>query len=205
MKKFLLFTLSLLSCAVIHAQDFEGIVEFKQQEGTSVETFVWYVKGDMVRIDEFETGSRVLKSCYLINTKDSSVRYLDHKAKTSAAFRRIATAVPSAATVQETKNDKELHTYKVTESIVKVQDTSFSYWMNSGKFGFFKPAVKLLGNQNMYFRYYWALDPKDNSMPLLITRQNSKDEETGRYEVTRIEKRTIDANLFTVPSDYKQQ
>lgn len=191
----------------VNAQDFEGMIEFKKQEGTKVENTTWYVKGDLVRIDEFEPGSRLLKSAYIINTKDSTMTFIDHKAKTYQSGLPVKTpATPVGCTVTETKNSKELQTYKTTEYTIKTPgDTAYSYWMTSGKFGFFKSSVSILGAQNNYFNYYWALDPKAGAMPMLITKSNGKGEETGRLEVTRIEKRSLDANLFVVPADYKKQ
>lgn len=206
MKNFLITLLLSFAIHVVYAQDFEGIVEFKLQEGTAIENSVWYVKGDMVRVDEFETGTRVLKGCYLINTKDSSIRYLDHKAKIATAFTRLVPFILIGTTVETTKNTKEVLTFKTTESVVKLPgDSTLSYWMNNGKFGFFKTAAKLMGPLNTYFNYYWVLDPKDGSMPMLVIKKNSKGEETGRLEVIRIEKRDIDEKLFAVPADYKQQ
>lgn len=205
MKKLLLLPVFLLFSCALFSQNFEGIVEFKKQEGTKTETSVWTIKGDMVRVDEFEPGSRVLKGCYLINTKDSTVRYLNHKEKTVSNHGIIKAAIPVGTTTEETKNNKEIQTYKTTENVVKTSgDSSFSYWISTGKFGFFKTAAYLLGPQNTYINYYWALNPGENTMPILVQRKNGKGEETGRFEAIRIEKRTIDANLFNVPADYKQ-
>lgn len=207
MKKLLLLPLfSLLSCALF-SQSFEGIIEFKIQEGTTTENSVWYVKDNMVRIDEFEPGSRVLKGCYLINTKDSSWKYLNHKDKTvKSPSGWGGSSIPSGCTSEQTKQSKEILDYKTSETILKTPGDSvtFSYWLNTGKFGFFNPALTILGTKNTFLYYYWALSPKENTMPLLVVKKNAKGEETGRFEAIRIEKRTIDVNLFNVPADYKQ-
>jgi hypothetical protein len=207
MKNALLFLFALFTIGV-SAQDFEGVIEFKKQEGKVIENTTWYVKGNLVRIDEFEPDSRLLISACIINTKDSSLTYINHRAKTyQHNMPAMLPAIILGTTVQETKNTKDLHTYKTTETTVKLPgDTvNYSYWMASGKFAFFKTAIWLYGASNSFFNYYWALEPKSGSMPLLVTKSNSKGAETGRFEVTRIEKRDLDANLFTVPADYKQQ
>lgn len=204
MKQLLMSALVLvLAGSTASAQDFEGIVEFKKQEGTVIETTVWYVRGNMVRIDEFEPGSRMLKSCYLINTKDSSVRYLDHKAKTASKYVGAKAKIPVGCRVENTKNTQELWTYKTTETVVQPNaDSTFRYWIHSGRFAFFRTAAYLVGPANSYLNYYWALEPKDNAMPMLITRENAAGKETGRLEVIRVEKRTIDEHMFNVPADY---
>ena len=58
MKKLVLVALTIFSVSLgLSAQDFEGIIEFKKQEGSNVENMVWYVKGDLVRVDQFDPKS----------------------------------------------------------------------------------------------------------------------------------------------------
>lgn len=204
MKNLLLCTILFLICLTsITAQNFEGIIEFKLQEGTKQETTVWYVKGDMVRIDEFEPGTRILKGCYLINTKENSAKYLDHKAKSWTAVIITQEQRPSSA-VEETDSTMEFHSYKATKYNVKTDSLQMSYWLNRGKFGFFTPALAFIAHKNVYYKYFWHLPSTDNAMPMLVTKKNSSGAETGRLEVIRIDKRVIDANLFNVPVGYKQ-
>ncbi len=209
MKKLMLVALTIFSVSLgLSAQDFEGIIEFKKQEGSNVENMVWYVKGDLVRVDQFEPKSRILKSALLINTKDSSVTFIDHHAKTHQ--RNVASMTPSilmGCVIEETKNSKEMLTYKTSEYTVKLPgDTAnYSYWISSGKFGFFKTAAWLFGSTNNYFNYYWALEPKSGTMPMLVTKSNAKGEETGRLEVTRVDKKAIDEKLFSIPAEYKEK
>lgn len=205
MKNFLLITCFFLTCmSSITAQDFEGIIEFKLQEGSKQETSVWYVKGDMVRIDEFEPGTRILKGCYLINTKENSAKYLDHTAKTWTSVIVTEEKRPMS-TVEEVDSTLEFQSYKATKYNVKTDSLQMSYWLNHGKFGFFTPALTFIAHKNVYYKYYWHLPSTDNAMPMLVTKKNSAGVETGRLEVTRIDKRVIDANLFNVPVGYKQQ
>lgn len=209
MKKLVLVALTIFSVSLgLSAQDFEGIIEFKKQEGSNVENMVWYVKGDLVRVDQFDPKSRVLKSALLINTKDSSVTFIDHHAKTYQ--RNVASMAPSILTgcvIEETKNSKEMLTYTTSEYTVKLPgDTAnYSCWISSGKFGFFKTAAGLFGSTNNYFNYYWALEPKSGTMPMLVTKSNAKGEETGRLEVTRVDKKAIDEKLFSIPAEYKEK
>lgn len=204
MKNFVLITGFFLLCIPsITAQDFEGIIEFKLQEGSKQETSVWYVKGDMVRIDEFAPGTRILKGCYIINTKENSAKYLDHKAKTWSGV--IITQSPAdESTVTEIDSTLEFHSYKASKCIVKTDSLQMTYWINRGRFGFFNPALRFIAHQNDFYEYFWHLPSSENAMPMLVTKKNSAGVETGRFEVIRIEKREIDANLFNVPVGYKQ-
>lgn len=208
MKKLILVVLSSLTVSVgITAQDFEGILEFKKQEGAAVDNSVWYVRGDMVRIDEFEPNSRILKSCYLINNKAGTAQYVNHKAKTWENAIQTLQEERTGCTVEETDNTKEMFTYKTNEYTVKNANgtVQLSYWLNFGKFGFFRPALKWVAFDNVFYDYFWVLPAKDNMMPMLVVKTNEKGEETGRLEVTRIEKRTVDAKLFDIPAGYSEK
>lgn len=204
MKNILFTLLLLLSISVVSAQDFEGIIEFKTVEGKESFTNVWYIKGDRVRIDHFEPGSRVLISCDLINIKDSSVMWLDHKTKTFGQMlnKMVATGLPIGTTIETTKNEKEILTYKATESIVKAPTETFNCWVSSGNFSFFRPAVVAAALFTDYNECFLALDVKEGSMPLIVIRKNAAGEETGRCEAIRIEKRSLDENLFAIPAGY---
>lgn len=201
----LILLVTLFTFSVVHAQDFEGIIEFKTTTGTNTESSVWYVKDNRVRVDVFEPGTRMLKGCHLINTNDSSIQYLDHKAKTFG--RELTTAISVRVDTKVTKSEgsKEILTYEATESTITYNDGSgYSCWISGNKFGFFRTAIRILGGNNDYYAAYWSLNPEEGAMPLLMIRKNAKGEETGRFEAVRIEKRSIDAALFNIPADYKQ-
>lgn len=208
MKKIILVLLASFTVSLgLSAQEFEGMIEFKKQEGKRIDNSVWYVKGDLVRVDEFEPGTRILKGCRLINTKDQTAKYLDHKAKTWTEMILTMSDAPQGVTVSESKNTKEILTYKTSEYMMRfpVDTMQLNYWVNFGKFGFFRPALKFMAFDNVFYEYYWQLPAKDNMMPMLVTRTNAKGEETGRLEVTRIDKKVIDAKLFDIPAGYSEK
>lgn len=189
------------------AQNFEGIIEFKKQTGTTTVNYVYYVKGNQVRIDEFAPGTRNVEGSFIVGLKDSSMVYLNHTRKMWGT-RKPGTArlAPAGCIVSATKNSKELFGYKCLETVVKnVSDsTQISYYIAPGKFAFFAPMVKILNRQENFSTYLLAVKMKDGSMPLLAIEKDLKGVEKGRLEVTRLESKTLDAGLFVTPKDYTQ-
>lgn len=208
LRRFLLLLLLVLPAAVsVCAQNFEGLIEFKKQSGTSIVNYVYYVKDNKVRIDEFTPGSRMVSGSFIIDTKDSTMLFLNHDRKMWGTRKpKGGLAAPAGAKTTITKNSKELFGYKCTEQVVKndADSTQISYWVAPGKFAFFKPMMQLLARQENFSTYFLALNVKDGSMPLLAIEKDLKGNETGRLEVTRLEQKPLAAGLFDTPKEYTE-
>lgn len=202
-----LFVLTIGFSVVASAQNFEGIIEFKKQTGKNVVNYVYYVKGNKVRIDEFAGNTRTVEASFILGLKDSSMIYLNH-ARNMWGTRTppSRTVAPAGAVASVTKNTKELFGYKCVEQIVTnaKDSTQISFFIAPGKFSFFAPMVKLLNRQENFSTYLLAINLKDGSMPLLAIEKDLAGNEKGRLEVTRLEQKVIAAGLFDIPKDYTQ-
>jgi hypothetical protein len=189
------------------AQNFAGIIEFKKQTGKDVVNYVYYVKGDKVRIDEFTPGTRTISGSFIIDTKANTMIFTDPDRKlwgTRAPSGNPVAAAGAMATT--TKEMKELFGYKCTEQVVTntADTTSISYFIAPGKFAFFAPMMKMLNRQERLSTYFFSLTVKDGYMPLLAIEKNLKGVERGRLEVTRIQQTDIADGMFTVPKEYTE-
>lgn len=193
--------------AAVMAQSFEGVIEFKKMTESDTTGYIYYIKGDKVRIDEIGTRSKKVEGSFIIDTKAGTMKFLSHDRQTWGAHKSgAAPAVAGKPVITKTTNTKVLHGYKCTEYVVKNPDenTTISYWMASGKFTFFKPMLKLLNRKEKFATYYLLLPVKDGAFSLIAKQTDNSGKETGRLEVTRIEKKTIDAAQFEVPKEYKE-
>ncbi|HTL82637.1 MAG TPA: DUF4412 domain-containing protein [Bacteroidia bacterium] len=192
----------------LHAQTFEGVMEVKKQTGKDVVNYEYFIKGDKVRIDEFAPDSRIVSGSFIINTKIDTMKYLLPDRKLwGTRVSKGGLAAPAGAAVVATKKTKELFGYKCSEQVVTVaaDSSKISYWITPGKFNFFMPMLKMLNRQENFSTYYAALTGlKDGSMPLLAIWTDLKGVEKGRLEVTRLEAKTVNDNMFTIPSDYTE-
>jgi hypothetical protein len=192
---------------VASAQNFEGIIEFKKQTGKNVVNYVYYVKGNKVRIDEFASGTRNVEASFILGLKDSSMIYLNHTRKMWGTRKPSRpSAAPAGCVASVTKNTKEIFGYNCTEHIVKnaKDSTQISFFIAAGKFMFFTPMVKLLNRQENFATYLLAVPMKEGSMPLLAIEKDLAGNEKGRLEVTRLEKKVLADGLFDTPKDYAE-
>ena len=200
----------LLLCfaTVLRAQTFEGIIEFKKQTGTDVVNYEYYIKGGKIRIDEFAPGSRIVSGSFIVDTAAKTMRYLlpDRKLWGTRASKG-GLAAPAGAAVTATKKTKELFGYKCVEQqvSVKADSSNISFWIAPGKFNFFLPMLKLLDRQENFSTYYMAIPSiKKGSMPMLAVWTDLNGVEKGRLEVTRLEAKTVNDNMFAIPTDYTE-
>jgi len=85
------------------------------------------------------------------------------------------------------------------------EGTQISFWVTSGgKFNFFRPMIKQLNRKEKFAIYYLLLDVKEGSVSFMAVQSDMSGKETGRLEVTKIQKKAVDASQFEVPKDYKE-
>ena len=189
------------------AQSFEGIIEFKKQTGKNVVNYVYYVKGNKVRIDEFASGTRNVEASFILGLKDSSMVYLNHTRKMWGTRKPSKpSAAPAGCVASLTKNTKDIFGYKCTEQVVKnaKDSTQISFFIAPGKFTFFAPMMKLLNRQENFATYLSAVPLKEGSMPLLAIEKDFAGNEKARLEVTRLEQKVLAEGLFDMPKDFTE-
>ena len=189
------------------AQNFEGIIEFKKQTGKTVVNYVYYVKGNKVRIDEFASGTRNVEASFILGLKDSSMVYLNHARKMWGTRKPSRPGVaPAGCIASQTKTTKEIFGYKCTEQLVQntKDSTQISFFIAPGKFAFFAPMVKLLNRQENFATYLLAVPLKEGAMPLLAVEKDLNGNEKGRLEVTRLEQKALADGMFDTPKDFTE-
>jgi hypothetical protein len=187
------------------AQAFEGVIEFKKQSSTDTITYIYYVKGNKVRLDEIGSKSRKVEGTFLVDQKDKKMISLSHDRKLYMDKAPSAPAVVSGKPeITKTKNTRTIQGYKCTEYTVKNKDenTQISYWIASGKFDFFIPFLKLINQKQKFSTYYLQLTGVEGGFPMLAVESAMDNTEKGRLEVTKIEKKVLDASLFEIPKGY---
>lgn len=191
------------------AQAFEGIIEFKKQTEFDTLKYVYYVKGDKIRVDEVGANYEAVGGSYLIDLKEKKIIAVSHAR--GLYFEQPPSPVPAAIKgtpeVIKTTNTKKIFNETCTEYIVKnkEENTQISYWMAGGSYTFFSPLVKLLNRKDKSSVYFTKLTGVDGMFPFLSIESSigSKDENV-RLEVTKIQKKTIPASKFEIPKGYKK-
>ena len=190
----------------LYSQSFEGIIEFKKQTESDTTNYVYYIKGDKVRVDEVGAKFEKNEGSYLIDLKANTVIAVSNERK--MYFNQPPSKIPPVLKckpeVVKTTNTKTIHEYKCTEYIVKCAEekTQISYWMAASKFDFFDRMVRLLNRKDKSAVYFLQIAETQGIFPFVSVESSIGGGEKTRMEVTKIQKKTIDASKFEVPRGY---
>ena len=212
MKKSILKTVSLVAVMVAFAysasaQAFEGVIEFKKQSATDTTNYVYYVKDNQVRIDEIGAKSHKIEGTFLVDMEAKTMKSLNHDRKLYMdQTNPPAPVVTGNCEVTKTKNVKNLQGYQCTEWTVKntTENTQISYWVADGKFPFFDKLLRQLNRKDKFSTYYVKMTDVKNAFTMLATQSDMSGKETGRLEVTKITKKTVDPTMFDIPKGYNK-
>ena len=207
-KLFLTSLLAITGMLIASAQVFEGVIEFKKQTSTDTVNYIYYVKGDKVRLDEIGSKSKKVEGSFIIDLKTNSMVSLSHERK---LYIEQASGTPATVVgkpeVKKTGNVKTILGVKCTEHVVKNADekVQVTYWMGIGKFDFFFKLLKVLNRKDKSALYVQQLTGVDGMFPFLSSQVNLETgKEEVKMEVAKIEKKTVDANMFAMPKDYQK-
>lgn len=207
MKK-LFFLYFFATAGSISAQSFEGVIEFKKQTTTDTVNYIYYVKGDKVRLDEIGNVSKKPGGSFIVDLKTNSMFSLSHERK---LYIEQAPGTPVTITgkpeIIKTGNVKTILGQKCSEYVVKNPDekVQVTYWLASGKYDFLLRFLKILNRKDKTSLYFQQLTGIEGMFPFLSVQTNLETNSVDvRMEVTRVEKKTIDAAKFDIPKDYQK-
>ncbi len=187
------------------AQSFEGTIEFKKATTTDTTNYVYYIKGNQVRIDEIGTKSHKVEGTFLIDMDKKTMHSLNHERK---LFMDQATPNPpvikGTCKVKKGTESKNLQGYKCTEYTVTntEENVKITYWLADGKFSFFDKLLKQLNRKDKGSLYFLQIPDTKNMFPMLSIQENLEGATQVRLEVTKITKKDIDASMFEIPKGY---
>jgi hypothetical protein len=212
MKKALLKIISIvaimIACAFsAAAQSFEGIIEFKKQTPSDTTNYIYYVKDNMVRIDEIGSRSHKVEGTFLVNMTDKTMISLNHERKLYMTQNNPASPVlKGTCVVKKGQNVKNLQGYKCVEYTVTNQDegTIITYWIADGKFTFFEKMLRQLNRKDKSSVYFLQIQDIKNMFPMLSVQTDLAGKEQVKLEVTKITKKVVDAAMFEIPKGYNK-
>lgn len=185
---------------------FEGTIEFKTVTATDTTNRIYYVKGDKVRIDEMGSKSKKPEGSFIIDLTAKTMMFLSHDRKLYGDQPTGGTPNKPGGTceVSKGKGSKTLAGYKCTEWIVKnkEENTQISFYLGSGKFDFFNKMLTVLNRKDKFATYFQQLTKTDGMHPMLAIMSPMDGKEKERMEVTKVEKKAVDAKQFEIPTGY---
>ncbi|MES2593077.1 MAG: DUF4412 domain-containing protein [Bacteroidota bacterium] len=189
------------------SQSFEGIIEFKKGTNTDTTSYVYYVKENLVRIDEIGSRSHKIEGSFLVNMDAKNMKSLNHERKLYMDQPTPAEPViKGSCTVTKGQNVKNLQGYKCAEYIVtnNTEGVVITYWLADGKFAFFDKLLRQLNRKDKASVYFLQIPDTKNMFPMLSIQTDLKGKETGRLEVTKITKKVVTPDTFEIPKGYNK-
>jgi len=209
MKKLLLSSLfAFAGILIASAQSFQGVIEFKKQTSTDTVNYIYYIKGDKVRLDEIGSKSKKVEGSFIIDLKTNKIFSLSHERK---IFIEQAAGSPAVmkgkAEAKKTGKVKTIQGTKCAEYIVKNEDekVQVTYWMGGSNFNFFFKLLKVLNRKDKSAVYIQQLKKVDGKFPFLSTQINLETKKVDtKMEITKLQKKKVDDSMFIVPKDYQK-
>lgn len=187
------------------AQSFEGVIEFRKGTTTDTTNYVYFVKGNKVRIDEIGSRSKKVEGSFLVSLDSKTMMSINHE-------RRLYMDQPTpsnpvikgSCTVTKGQNVKNLQGYKCSEYIVtnNSENTIITYWLAEGKFSFFDKLLRQLNRKDKASVYFLQIPDTKEMFPMLSVQTDLRGKEVGRLEVSKIVKKIVDPSEFAIPKGY---
>lgn len=195
------FSLSLV------AQSFEGMIEFKKASATDTTNYIYYVKGDKVRIDEIGSKSHKVEGTFLVDVAAKTMNFLNHDRKLYGDQPTpAAPVITGTCQVKKGQEVKTLQNFKCTQYTVTNNEEGviINYWLADGKFTFFEKLLRQMNRKDKSAVYFLQIPDIKNSFPMLSVQTDLSGKETGRLEVTKITKKEILPSQFEIPKGYNK-
>ena len=203
MKKSISLVALILALGFSSMAQFEGKINFDKVKSETTK-YVYYIKGENVRIDEFGSDGAI-KGIMLVNTTKGTATSMLPDRKLYMDASNSKTAAPVNPTVNKTSNTKTIQGYKCTEWIVKSEKdgTEISYWVIDKKdFPFFKKLLTTLNRKDRLSKYWLEVPGIDNLFTMVGEERALDGSVRTRLEVTSVEPQTLESSLFEIPQGY---
>jgi hypothetical protein len=194
----------LLVCTAppVIAQSFEGVVSVNATSERGTVPMTYMIKGDDARM-EFE-GRPGMKAVMLIIGKEKKSYMLMSQMN---SYMELPSGEGEGTTkkpeITKTGKTQKLLGYACEQLVVKHGELESEIWVTKqlGKFVMFRTEG---GPQQQSSGDTWQESlAGGNWFPLLATTKQGE-KERGKYEVTKIEKKELDASLFKIPDGYSK-
>jgi hypothetical protein len=203
-----LFSVFAMSAIAFNASaQFEGVIEFTKKSATDTTSYVYYVKGNTVKIDEIGARSKKVEGSFIVNMDNKTLTMLNHDRKIYMDQAIPATPVTKGKPeVKKGDGSKTIQGYKCQEySVTNTEEnTKITYWLAQDKFTFFEKLLRQLNRKDKSSVYYLLLPDIKNAFPMMSTQTDLTGKPMVTLEVTKITKKEIDATMFQIPKGYNK-
>ena len=205
-KKIAAFAFCTAIAAAAWANDpFEGTIKFTKTIGPVTANYIYYVKGDKVRVEELGENGEI-QGIMIVDTKANTVKALSPERK---MFIDVPNKRPPRDTevyVQKTGKTQTINGYKCIEVKVSGKDEGreVTYWVADDDFDFMVPMLETLNRKDKLAVYFMNVPDIQGMFPMVGVERKTDGVELTKLQVHEIKKTDLDNNLFTIPANYSK-
>jgi hypothetical protein len=194
-----------LSAAAFASGPFQGTIKFTKTIGPVTANYVYYVKGDKVRVEELSENGEI-QGIMIVDTKANTVKALSPERKMYIDVPNKRPARETDVYVQKTNNTKVINGYNCTEVKVsgKGDGREVTYWVADDDFDFMVPMLETLNRKDKLAVYFMNIPNLEGFFPMVGIEKKTDGVELTKLQVNDVTKSDLDESLFTIPSDYSK-
>lgn len=202
-----LLTLLFSTCSVIPAfSQFEGIIAVDKQSIHDTTRYVYYIKGELIRIEEL-TKLGTVKTINLVNTNTNTAQVLNPSNKQYFEIGHEEITLPKLESILVMKGDgKSISGYKCKEYVISnpEENTEITYFISKGgDFEFYPGLLRTLNRRDKIALYFHQLHIQEQEFPLEITEKDMDGNFRCGHKVTSVHKKELPLELFELPQGYR--
>ncbi len=206
MKSLLTFLLAIILSTGLMAQGFEGTIEFKMTKKGRTTTYIYYVQGDLVRLEEYGS-KKTITDLAIINLKEEKVYMLSPERKSYMILNTTRSTKDMSKTKVEMTNEsrtilgKPCKRWKISNTDLNAIVT---YWVTKGNYDFFVKLLGTLRRKDYNSLFYQQVPAAVGYFPMVSVWTDINGVEYERLEVTKIDQRVLRGNFFSIPTEYTE-
>ncbi len=194
---------------VVHkaVPQFEGIIEFFQTNGIDTSIYAYYVKGDKVKLDNFDPITKNTEGAFLVDLHSKKLTTISPVRKIYFDQASGAPVKPSGSVkVVKTGKKQVLAGYTCWEYVAtdQVEGVQIHYWLASGHFNFFLGTLQILNRKDKSSEYFLQIPQTQGMFPMLSIEEDINGSKKNELKVTRIERKELKDDTFAIPFGYKE-
>jgi len=210
-KNLLLVKLFLFTSLTVNAnskiQNFEGSINLKREAVYDTLYITILVKGNFVRIDEYERIN-FIRNSYIVDLEKETVFALSPQQKlfTEVRANNKNQIAEKDTQIVRTGNCMDYNGYKCCQMRVKCRnrDTEIAYWVADENFDFFTTLVKILKKTKVNISLFDYFPEIEGLFPVLIVERTLLRKERMTLKLDSIQKVILSENSFKIPPDYRK-
>jgi len=194
-----------LSSIAFATEPFQGTIKFTKTIGPVTANYIYYVKGDKVRVEELGENGEV-QGIMIVDTKANTVKALSPERQMYIDVPNKRPSKDTEVYVQKTSNTQEINGYKCSEVKVsgKTDGREITFWVADDHFDFFVPLLETLNRKDKLAVYFMNIPDLDGFFPMLGIEKKTDGMELSKLQVMDMKKGNLDNKLFEIPANYSK-